>query len=62
MHKAHRRRINTEETAKVVAAVWETEFICYSFAEQTIYTRTILKNRINSSFSSNHPGAIYTNL
>ena len=23
----HRRRINTEETTKVVAAVWETEFV-----------------------------------
>ena len=27
VYKAYRRRINTEEKAKVVAAVWGTEFI-----------------------------------
>ena len=27
MYKSQRRKINTEEKAKVVAAVWETELI-----------------------------------
>ena len=48
-NKIHRRRIKTEEKTKVIAAVWGTEFC----------TRTILKNRMNTSYSSNHPGAIF---
>ena len=40
----HRRMISTEETAKVVAAVRQEED---------------LKNRMNSFFSSNQPGAIH---
>ena len=51
------RRINTEEKAKVVAAVWGTEFI-QCLAALAILPRTILKNRIHSSFSSYHPSAI----
>ena len=54
----HRRSINTEEKAKVVAAVWRTEFIPF-LATLAICSRTILKNRMNSSFSSYHPGAIH---
>ena len=49
----HRRRINTEEKAQVVAAVWGTGFICY------LPYRTILKNRMNSNLFSNPPGAIH---
>ena len=54
----HRRRINTEEKATVVAAVWGTEFIQF-LALLAIFHGTILKNRKNSSFTSNHPGAIH---
>ena len=55
----HRGRINTEEKAKIVAAVWGTEFIQFLAALAILDFRTILKNRMNSSFSSNHPGAIH---
>ena len=48
--KKHRRRINTEEKAKVVAAVWGTEFIQF-LAAQAVLPRAILKNRKNSPFS-----------
>ena len=54
----HRRRINTEEKAKVVAAVWGTEFIQF-LAALALCTRTILTNRMNSFFYSNNPGAIH---
>ena len=50
----HRRRIYTEEKAKVVADVWGTEFIPF-LATRAIFHRDDLKN---SSFSSYHPGAI----
>ena len=46
----HRRRINTEEKAKVVASVWEEEFIPF-LAALTVLPRTIFKNRMNSSLS-----------
>ena len=46
----HRTRIKTEEKAKVVACVWEEEFIKF-LAPPAILSRTILKNRKNSSFS-----------
>ena len=54
----HLRRIYTEEKAKVVTAVWGTEFI------QVLATLAILhpnefKNSMNSSFSSCPPGAIH---
>ena len=42
---AHRRRIYTEEKAKVVGAVWGTEF------SQLPAAPGRLKNRMNSSFS-----------
>ena len=54
----YRRRINTEEKAKVVAAAWGEEFI-QLLAVLAIVPRTILKSRMNSSFFSNHPGAIH---
>ena len=53
-----RRKINTEERAKVVAAVWGTGFIQF-LAALAVFSRTILKNRMNSSFASNHFGAIH---
>ena len=46
----HRRRIKTEEKAKVVAAVWGTESI-YFFASQAIMHQDDLKNRINSTWT-----------
>ena len=63
----HRRRINTGEKAKVVAAVWGTEFIQFLaalanllqdfFKNRMNCTMRILKNRMNSFFSSNHQSA-----
>ena len=57
-------RIKTEEEAKVVASVWGEEFI-QLLAALTVLHRTILiiglnapgwlKERMNSSFSSNRP-------
>ena len=55
--QVYRRWINTEEKAKVVAADG-TELIQF-LAAQAILPRTILKNRINSSFSSDHPLAVH---
>ena len=46
----HRRRIKTEEKAKVVASLWGAEFIQF-LAALAILPRKILKNRMNSSFS-----------
>ena len=49
----HRRRIKTEEKAKVVASVWGEECIQFFavLAVLPIYIcRTILNNRMNSSF------------
>ena len=54
----HRRRIYTEEKAKVVAAVWETELLQF-LAVLAIFHQDDLKNRMNSSFSVYHPGAIH---
>ena len=53
----HRRRIKTEEKAKVVAAVWGTEFIQFLAALAILHYRTILENRMNSSFCLIHLGA-----
>ena len=47
---SHRRRINTEEKAKVVASVRGAEFIQF-LAALAVLPRMILKNRMNSSFS-----------
>ena len=54
----HRRRINTEEKAKVIAAVWEAAF--KFLVALAILPGEILKNRMYSIhlFFSNHPGAI----
>ena len=52
------RRIYTEEKAKVVAAVRGTEFNQFLFAPAILH-QDDLNNRINSSFSSYHPGAIH---
>ena len=45
----HRRRIKTEEKAKVVAAVWGTEFVQFLAALAILHYRKILKNGMNSS-------------
>ena len=39
----HKRRINTEEKAKFVAAVWGTEFIKFFAARKIFCTMTILR-------------------
>ena len=46
----HTRSIYTEEKAKVVAAVWGTEFIQFLGALAILHQED-LKNRMNSSFS-----------
>ena len=46
----HRRRIKSEEKAKVVASVWKEEFIQF-LAAIAVLPWTILKNRMNSSSS-----------
>ena len=50
----HRRRIKTEEKARVVAAVWGTELIQF-IAALTILHQDDWKKGMNSSYS---PGAI----
>ena len=42
----HRMRINSEENAKVVAAVWEAEFIQFLAALAVLHW-TVLNNRLN---------------
>ena len=54
----HRRRIYTEGKAKVIAAIWVTEFIQFLVA-LAILPGAILKIMMNSSFFSNRPGAIH---
>ena len=56
-HSNNRSRIYTEEKANVVAAVWGTECILF-FVTLAILHQDDLKNRMNSSFSSYHPGAV----
>ena len=53
LHKGqgHRRRMETEEKAKVLASVWGTEFIKF-VATLAILPRSIWKNRTNSTVSS----------
>ena len=46
----HRRSIKIEEKAKVVVSVWGEESIKFLSA-LAVWPRTILKNRMNSSFS-----------
>ena len=47
----HRRRIKTEEKAKVVSAVWGRG------AELDELQQDDMKTRLDSSLSSHHPGA-----
>ena len=57
----HRRRINTEEKAKVVADVWGTEFVqflcrtnCFAlgrFEKQNELHQNDMKKKMNSSYS-----------
>ena len=51
------RRIKTEEKAKVVAAVWETELIQFQFL--AIWHQNDLRKSKNSSYSSYRLGAIH---
>ena len=53
----HRRRIYTEEKAKVVAVVWGREFMKFLAALAIFHYKTVLKKIMISSFSLNHPGA-----
>ena len=46
LHCTHRKRIYTEEKAKVVAAVWGTEFI-QLFVTLAIFHQDDLKKRLN---------------
>ena len=47
----HRRRMETEAKAKVVASVWGAKFILF-LAALAVLTLSICKNRMNSTFSS----------
>ena len=58
MSTDHRRRIKTEEKAKVVTSMGGGEEFIQFLAALAVLPRTILKNRMTSSFLSNHPGAI----
>ena len=55
----HSRRIYTEQKAKVVVAVLGTECIQILVALAILH-QDDLKNRMNSSFSLYHPGAIHS--
>ena len=55
---AHRRRIKTEEKAKVTAAVWGTELLHF-LAAQAILHQHDLKKWTNSSYSSYRLVAIH---
>ena len=55
IHDIHRRMINTEEMAKVVAPVLRTDLLQF-LAAQAILHQDDQKNKMQSSFSSNHPG------
>ena len=52
-----RRRIKTEEKAKVVASVWGEEFIQF-LAVLAVLPRTILNDRMNCT-KKKSPGAIH---
>ena len=52
----HRKRIKTEEKAKVIAASWGTE--CFQFlAVLAILHQDELKNRVKTAYFSTCPGA-----
>ena len=55
MTNEDRRRIKTEEEAKVVTVFWGTKFRHFLAARAILY-QDDLKNRMNSSFSSYNPG------
>ena len=67
MLSGHRRRINTEEKAKVVAALWGAEFVQFlsalavftvkRFEEYDELQQDDLKKRMNSSILPNRPSA-----
>ena len=46
----HRRRIEFEDKAMVVASVWGTEFVQF-FAALAVLPQSIWINRMNSTFS-----------
>ena len=50
-----RRRIYTEEKAKVVSAVWGTKFIQFLDVLAVLY-QDEMKKTINPSYSSDRPG------
>ena len=54
----HRRRINTEEKANIVAFVWGTELIQF-LVELSIFHQDDLKKVMNSSYSSFCPHVIH---
>ena len=51
----HRRRIYTEEKAKIVAAVWGTEFFQFLAATVILHQNDLKHSLLNSAFSSYHP-------
>ena len=51
MSRDHRRRMEREAKAKVVASVWGADFVQF-LAALAILPRLILKKRLNSSYSS----------
>ena len=54
----HRRRIKTEEKAKVIAAAWKAELIHF-FAMLAILHKDDLKKGMNTFYISYRPGAIH---
>ena len=58
----HRRRDYTKEKAKVVAAVWGQYLLLCLPHCMAILHQDDIKKRMNSSCSSNRPGAIYWSL
>ena len=50
----HRRRIGTEAEAKVVESIWGAKLVQF-LAALAVLPRSILKKRLNSSYSSNRP-------
>ena len=50
-HHYHRRRMELEDMAKVVASVWVAKFVHF-IAALTVLPQFIRKKRLNSSYSS----------
>ena len=55
----HKRRIYTEEKAKIVAAVWGTEFFQFLAATVILQQNDLKHSLLNSAFSSYHPDWIH---